>query len=224
MAVPSLSASFAAGALTVLTPCCLPVLPPLLSGSVGHRLRPPAIVAGSVLSFTLIGVATGYLGLLAPETLRAPAFLTIVAFGAVMADDDLHAVYSRYASRAAGWADGLAVPAAEGRPLVGGFLLGTLIGVLWLPCVGPILGAVLAYASTTGSVAESGLLLFVYGAGFGTPLVAVAYGGRVAGDRLRERLPGMERTRTVRRLAGYLLLASGLALLFELDKVLLSQL
>ena len=80
MAIPSPYATFAAGILTAFTPCCLPVLPPLLSGSVGHRLRPVAIVAGSVLSFTAIGVVTGYLGMLAPETLRAPAFVTVIVF------------------------------------------------------------------------------------------------------------------------------------------------
>jgi len=225
MAIPSPYATFAAGILTAFTPCCLPVLPPLLSGSVGHRLRPLAIVAGSVLSFTAIGVVTGYLGMLAPETLRAPAFVTVIVFGAVLADDDLHAAYAAYASRLSGRADGVAERAdSGGHPLAGGVILGCLLGVLWLPCVGPILGAVLAYASTTGGVAESGLLLFSYGAGFGVPLLGVAYGSKVAGSRLRGRLPGVEHTRTVRRLAGYALLASGVGLLFELDKVILSSL
>lgn len=223
MAVPTLSAALIAGALTVLTPCCLPVLPPLLSGSVGHRLRPVTIVAGSILSFTLIGIATGYLGLLAPDSLRAPAFLTIVVFGAVMADDDLHAIYSRYASRVSGIAAGLST-ARDGRhPLVGAFALGLGLGVLWLPCVGPILGAVLAYASTTNSVTQSGLLLGSYGVGFGLPLLGVAYGGKAAGGRLRDRIPGLESTRHVRRLAGYLLILSGVALLFDIDRVFLSM-
>jgi cytochrome c biogenesis protein CcdA len=222
MSVPTLSAALVAGVLTVLTPCCLPVLPPLLSGSVGHSLRPVTIVAGSIVSFTAIGIATGYLGLLAPDSLRAPAFLAIVAFGAVMADDDLHAAYSKHASRASGTVAGLSVGEPERHPVASAFAIGLGLGVLWLPCVGPVLGAVLAYASTTNSVTQSGLLLGTYGVGFGLPLLAVAYGSKLAGKRVRQAVPGLENTRSVRRLAGYVLVLSGVGLLFGLDRAFLS--
>jgi cytochrome c biogenesis protein CcdA len=223
MAAVSFLASFAAGAVTVFTPCCLPVLPPLLSGSVGHRLKPLAIVGGSVVSFTLVGLLTGYLGTLTSDSLRAPAFLVIIAFGAVMADDDLHEAYAATASKISGRVDGISVLSSAAHPLAAGFTLGLVIGILWLPCVGPVLGAVLAYAGTTGDVSQSGLLLFSYGAGFGLPMLGVAYGSKVAGGRVRDALPGVEQTETVRRLAGYLLLLSGVALLFQLDRVLLSN-
>ncbi|AUG47730.1 cytochrome C biogenesis protein CcdA [Haloarcula taiwanensis] len=224
MAAVSLLASFAAGAMTVLTPCCLPVLPPLLSGSVGHRLKPLAIVGGSVVSFTLVGLVTGYLGTLTSDSLRAPAFLVIIAFGAVMADDDLHEAYAATASKVSGRVDGLGILSSSAHPIAAGFALGLVIGILWLPCVGPVLGAVLAYAGTTGDISQSGLLLFSYGVGFGLPMLGVAYGSKVAGGQVREVLPGAERTESVRRLAGYLLLVSGVALLFQLDRVLLSTL
>jgi len=222
MAAVSLLASFAAGAMTVLTPCCLPVLPPLLSGSVGHRLKPLTIVAGSVVSFTLVGLLTGYLGTLTSDSLRAPAFLVIIAFGAVMADDDLHEAYAATASKISGRVDGIGFHSSTAHPLAAGFTLGLVIGILWLPCVGPVLGAVLAYAGTTGDIVQSGFLLFSYGVGFGLPMLGVAYGSKAAGGRVRRVLPGVEQTETVRRLAGYLLLLSGVALLFELDRVLLS--
>ncbi|MGB9952974.1 cytochrome c biogenesis CcdA family protein [Haloarcula marismortui] len=224
MAAVSLLASFAAGAMTVLTPCCLPVLPPLLSGSVGHRLKPLAIVGGSVVSFTLVGLVIGYLGTLTSDSLRAPAFLVIIAFGAVMADDDLHEAYAATASKVSGRVDGLGILSSSAHPIAAGFALGLVIGILWLPCVGPVLGAVLAYAGTTGDISQSGLLLFSYGVGFGLPMLGVAYGSKVAGGRVREVLPGAEQTESVRRLAGYLLLVSGVALLFQLDRVLLSTL
>lgn len=222
MAAVSLLASFAAGAMTVLTPCCLPVLPPLLSGSVGHRLKPLTIIAGSIVSFTLVGLLTGYLGTLTSDSLRAPAFLVIIAFGAVMADDDLHEAYAATASKISGRVDAIGFLSSTAHPLAAGFTLGLVIGILWLPCVGPVLGAVLAYAGTTGDISQSGLLLFSYGVGFGLPMLGVAYGSKVAGGRVRRALPGAEQTETVRRLAGYLLLLSGVALLFQLDRVLLS--
>lgn len=225
MELPTLSVVFLAGVATILTPCCLPLLPPLLSGSAGHRGRPVAIVSGSLLSFTALGVLVGTAGSFSPDALRLPAFLAIIAFGAVMFDDDLHRIYSTHTSRLVASASGrVAALDSRRRPVSSAFVLGTLLGVIWLPCVGPVLGAVLAYAATTGAAAESGLLLFVYGSGFAFPLLGVAYGGRLAGQSIAARLGVLGRRDVVRRTVGAVLLASGVALLFELDRVLLSAL
>ena len=225
MELPTLSVVFLAGVATILSPCCLPVLPPLLSGSVGHRLRPVAIVSGSLLSFSALGVLVGAIGAFSPETLRAPAFLAVIAFGAVMVDDDLHRIYSRHASRLSSVATQRASVLDETRrPLASAFSLGLLLGVIWLPCVGPVLGAVLAYAATTGGALDSGFFLFVYGLGFSVPLLGVAYGGKVAGRSVTERLSVLGRGDVVRRLVGVVLLLSGIALLFEVDRILLSAL
>ncbi|NGM70689.1 cytochrome c biogenesis protein CcdA [Natronolimnobius sp. AArcel1] len=225
MEVPTLTVVLLAGVATILTPCCLPLLPPLLSGSVGHRARPVAIVAGSLLSFTAIGVAVGSLGAISPETLRVPAFLTIIAFGAVMIDEDLHRTYSNYASKLAGVASQQAsVFDEQTHPLASAFSLGLLLGVIWLPCVGPVLGAVLAYGAVTGAALESGLLLFVYGIGFSLPLLAVAYGSKLGGRSIAARIGVLERPDILRRVVGVVLVASGLALLFELDRIMLSAL
>lgn len=223
MEVPTLTVVFLAGVATILTPCCLPLLPPLLSGSVGHRLRPVAIVSGSLLSFTALGVAVGAVGSISPETLRLPAFLAIVAFGAIMVDEDLYRHYSTYASRLSGSAAQRVAVFDEGkRPVTSAFFLGVLLGVIWLPCVGPVLGAVLVYAATTGAALESGFFLFVYGVGFSVPLLGVAYGGKVAGRPLADRLGVLGRDDVLRRAVGVVLLVSGVALLFEVDRIFLS--
>ncbi|AXR77447.1 cytochrome c biogenesis CcdA family protein [Natrarchaeobaculum sulfurireducens] len=225
MEIPTLSVVFLAGVATILTPCCLPLLPPLLSGSVGHRLRPVAIISGSLLSFTALGLLVGAAGAISPETLRTPAFLAIVAFGAVMIDEDLYRTYSTYASRLSGSAAQRAAVFDEGkRPLGSAFSLGVLLGVIWLPCVGPVLGAVLAYAATTGAALESGFFLFVYGLGFSMPLLGVAYGSKIAGRSIGDRLGALGRDDVLRRSMGVILLISGVALLFEVDRILLSAL
>ena len=225
MELPTVAGVFLGGVVTVFTPCCLPMIPPLLSGSVGHRLRPPAIVAGSVVSFTAVGVVVGALGALSPDVLRAPAFVVVIAFGAVMADDDLNDWFgektARLSSAGARTAD---VFDTGARPVASAFILGLLLGVVWLPCVGPVLGAVLAFAAVEGDVATSGFLLFVYGVGFGLPLLGVAYGGKYGGRRLLDGLGSLGREGVLRRFAGYVLVATGVAFLFELDRVLLSAL
>ncbi|CCQ37349.1 cytochrome c-type biogenesis protein CcdA [Natronomonas moolapensis 8.8.11] len=222
---PGVAAVLLAGVLTALTPCCLPMLPPLLAGSAGHRLRPIAIVAGSILSFTGLGVSTAAVGSVTPETFRLPFVLAIIAFGAVLADDDLHEAYTTATSR-------LTAPVTQfttaveraHHPLVGGFVLGLFLGIIWLPCVGPILGSVLAYVGASGDVTGSATLLFAYGVGFSGPLLVVAYGGRRAGETLTGYVTSLDRPSVVRRLSGYALVATGVALLFELDKVLLAAL
>ena len=97
--VAGLVAVFVAGTLTALTPCCLPMIPPLLAGSTGHRLRPVAIVSGSIASVTALGIITSLLSSVAPETLRGPFVLLIIAFGGFIADHDLHDAYTTAASR-----------------------------------------------------------------------------------------------------------------------------
>jgi len=220
LSAPSLVTVFVAGLFTVLTPCCLPMLPPLLAGGVGHRFRPLLVVAGSVVSFTALGVVTATVGGLTPGSLRLPFMVLVIAFGAVMADDDIHAVYSKHASRLAGRATEATTAVDEtNHPVAGPLVLGLLLGVVWLPCVGPILGAVLAYVGSTGDVVRSATLLFTYGVGFGLPLLGVAYGGKRVGTRLQDHVDRAGGPETVRRLAGYALVATGVAFLFELDKL-----
>ncbi|GAB6862979.1 cytochrome c biogenesis CcdA family protein [Haloplanus litoreus] len=217
---PSTVAVFLAGVLTILTPCCLPMIPVLVVGANGHRLRPVLIVAGSTLTFTVLGVVTGSVGSITPETIRAPFAVLMLAFGVVLADDDVNDLYSRHASRLAGRATGLTGRVDERRhPLANAFVVGLLLGVIWLPCVGPVLGGVLAYVGTTASVAGGAALLFTYGVGFSLPLLGVAYLGRSGGNRLLE----YGRGDGFRTATGYAFVLLGLAVLFDLDKLALAS-
>jgi cytochrome c biogenesis protein CcdA len=225
VSTPDAVAVFAAGVLTILTPCCLPMVPPLLAGGVGHRLKPLVIVSGSVVTFTALGVLTGTLGGVTPDSFRLPFTVLMIAFGAVMADDDLNRLYSRAASRVAGRATAVTTLLAEDEhPIASAFVLGLLLGVVWLPCVGPILGGVLAYVGTTGNVVASAWLLFVYGIGFSLPLLGVAYGGKRAGRTLVGAATDAGRPELLRHVAGYVLVATGVAMLFRIDKLVIGTL
>jgi len=215
---PSTVAVFLAGVLTILTPCCLPMIPVLVVGANGHRLRPVAIVAGSTLTFTALGTLTGSLGAVTPETIRAPFAVLMLGFGVVLADDDVNDLYTTYASRLAGRATTLTGRVDEDRhPLGNAFVVGLLLGVIWLPCVGPVLGGVLAYVGSTTTVAGGAALLFTYGVGFSIPLLGVAYTGRIGGRRLA---PSTEGLRTA---TGYAFVLLGLAVLFDVDKLALAS-
>ena len=217
---PSAVAVFLAGVLTILTPCCLPMIPVLVVGGNGHRFRPVAIVAGSTLTFTALGVLTGTVGSVTPETVRAPFALAMLAFGVVLADDDVNDLYAGYASRLAGRATALTNRVDERRhPLANAFAVGLLLGVIWLPCVGPVLGGVLAYVGTTAGVARGAALLVTYGTGFSIPLLGVAYAGSAGSSRLLDAVSGNTGREHARTATGYAFVLLGVAVLFDLDKL-----
>ncbi len=71
--------------VTILKPCCLPLVPVVFSGSGGHRLRPVAICAGLALSFTAMGVLVSAFGTIFAsytDSLRSVAILFIIGMGA----------------------------------------------------------------------------------------------------------------------------------------------
>ena len=75
------------------------------------------------------------------------------------------------------------------RPLglLGAYVVGLAFGFGWTPCIGPILGAILLYASQQETVAEGVLLLSSYSAGLGIPFIALRPGHQPLLPRLRPR-------------------------------------
>lgn len=220
MAEPSLVLAFLAGAVSVATPCILPVLPPLLASGVGSRLRPLAVVLGMALTFTLMGGAFSALGVLASplgELLRYIAVGFIILFGAVMVQDALHDLFVRGSSALSR----RFALSAGGESLGGALLLGMSLGVVWIPCVGPVLGSILSYVVLKGSILKGSVLLFTYSLGFGSAVLAIAYGSR----RYASRLEWVRRnSENIRRAAGWVIILTGLAILLGVDRKLMALL
>ncbi|MEE8168865.1 MAG: cytochrome c biogenesis CcdA family protein [Candidatus Hydrothermarchaeales archaeon] len=224
MIEPTLILAFLSGVLTVATPCIIPILPPMLAGSIGHRLRPLFIVLGSSVTFTLmgglfslIGIASGVSG----ETLRFLFIAAIIAFGAVMVDDEINEVYVRYSSKltnrlyhALHRRGNISV---DEHPLLSAFILGMALGIVWIPCVGPILGSVLAYATMQGNLAGGSLLLLAYAVGLGIPMLAIAYGGKYTSEKIEWT---KRNSYLIKRIAGWVLILTGVAMIFGIDKFL----
>ena len=230
MAEPTLFLAFLAGVLTVTTPCIIPILPPMLAGSIGHRLRPIFIVAGSAVTFTLMGGVFSALGIAAGgfsgPWLRALLISFIIGFGAVMVDDDINEVYVKYSSRMVNRVHRLfkrnqvmkeSQNAGEkGRGLLGAFGLGLSLGIVWIPCVGPILGSILAFAAIQENMIRGSVLLLVYSIGLGIPLLTIAYGGKRVSGQLEWTRKNSVR---IKKLAGWILILTGLAMLFGIDRL-----
>ncbi|MCG3114766.1 MAG: cytochrome c biogenesis protein CcdA [Candidatus Manganitrophus sp. SA1] len=184
----SLFIAFSAGFLSFVSPCVLPVVPSYISYITGlsleeltspegrARAREVAIknslmfIGGFSTIFILLGASATLIGrffLMYQSAIRQIGGLLIVFFGLyimglikpslLMRDARFH-----FQNKPAGY--------------LGSYLVGIAFGAGWTPCVGPILGSILLYASASGSVATGIMLLTVYSFGLGLPLFLSSIG------------------------------------------------
>src|SRR5271168_2973982 len=175
-----------AGMLTIVAPCTLPVLPILLGASIGQRAgaRPAFIAAGFVMSFAFVALALNAVATALhfdPDALRKAGLTLLLIFGALMIRPT---AFERVTARLAD--AGLALQgAATAQTNLGGFVLGTTLGLIWTPCSGPVLGSILTAIATSPDHAHGALLLVTYTVGAALPMLGVAYGGQKILARLR---------------------------------------
>jgi len=174
-----LAMAFGAGLASVASPCVLPVVPLLVTGTADdHRARPALVVAGLAASFVVMGVLTSLFGAAIgpalPALERAVAIL-MIAFGLLLLlDVNLF--------KGLTWLQRFG-PAVGGR--WSGLVLGLSLGLVWIPCVGPMLSSVLAMVAARGTLLSGVGLLLVYSAGFAVPMLAVGYGSQALRQRVR---------------------------------------
>jgi len=212
-----------AGVLTIAAPCTLPVLPILLGASVGQttKARPAFIALGFVISFAFVALALNAVARafdFDPDTLRTAGLVLLVIFGALMI---WPALFERLATR-------LGSPQfAPSHRIVGaqtnfsGFVLGTTLGLIWTPCAGPVLGAILTAIATSADHIRGAALLLTYTLGAALPMLAVAYGGQAVTRRLRALAPYTHR---LQQAFGVVVIAFALSAFLQYDAVALAWL
>ena len=217
---------FLAGIVTIMKPCCLPLVPVIFSGSGGHRMRPLAIVSGLTVSFTTMGVLVSAFGATFgayTDYLRNIAILFIISMGVVLFDEDVNMEFMKLSGsitqglRGIGIFNKFSSTMPEGS-LIGGFFLGMSLGVLWIPCVGPILGAVLALVASVGNLSYGAWMLFVYSVGMSLPMLSIAYYGKKVTNRYKWFSRNGE---LLKKLSGLVLILVGVMLLFGIDKLMI---
>jgi cytochrome c biogenesis protein CcdA/thiol-disulfide isomerase/thioredoxin len=214
--------SVAAGFLTVLSPCILPILPALLGASVASPLRhrPFWIVLGLALSFTLFGTMFALFGSflgLSNELLRRIALLILFFLGLSLIWPRL---WERLGSRLGDLGQRLAGPSA-GTGRTGALLVGASLGLVWAPCAGPVLGIVITLAAVQKSLGQTLLLMGGYALGAAAPMLLIGYGGQKAfGSFRRLRAWGP----AAHRALGVLTIASVVAFSLNLETLLLARL
>lgn len=172
--------AFLAGIVTVLSPCILPILPIVLASSLtGGKRRPIGIVTGFIASFTFFTLllsaivkATG----IGSETLRYSAIVLIGLFGISLLVPATQVLIEKLFSRLSS-----IVPVSKNTQdtgFFGGIVVGLSLGLLWTPCVGPILASVITLALTGSTNANAFFITLAYSIGTGLPMLAITYGGR----------------------------------------------
>src|SRR5258705_9582946 len=172
-----------AGVVTIAAPCTLPMLPILLGASVGQtsKARPVMIALGFVLSFSIVALALSAITRafdFDPNLLRSAAAILLVGFGLLMI---WPAPFEWLSSRLGGFSGA----AMSRQGVLGGFVLGTTLGLVWTPCAGPVLGSILTVVATSKDTAWASTLLVVYAIGAALPMLLIAYGGHAVTTRVR---------------------------------------
>ena len=177
-----------AGVVTVAAPCTLPVLPILLGASVGRtgKARPAMIALGFVMSFSMAALLLSAVTRIFdfdPNSLRTGAAILLLGFGLLMI---WPAPFEWLSIRTGGFASRMSAGnAMPSRGIIGGFVLGTTLGLVWTPCAGPVLGSILTVVATSKDTAWASLLLVVYAIGAAIPMLFIAYGGQAVTTRIR---------------------------------------
>ena len=175
--------AFGAGILSFISPCCLPLIPAYVSYITGASIKDlgekkiPSktimlhsflFVLGFSAIFILMGATSTILGRILVSHLtmmRKIAGIIIIVFGLHYAEFlrlDFLYTEKRFEFHRAG--------------LVGSLLVGITFAAGWSPCIGPILGSILAYSATYETMREGMLLLSFYSAGFALPFLLVSWG------------------------------------------------
>ena len=202
-----LGIGFLAGAITALSPCVLPVLPIVLAGGAsGGRRRPYAIIAGIVASFTFFTLLAAWLLDLAglpQDFLRNLAIAMLFVVAATLIVPPFGHLLERplYALTRRRFGDG-----------GGGLLLGLSLGLVFVPCAGPVLAAISVLAAERQIGGEAVLLTLSYAAGAAVPMLAIALGGRRIAAPLRSR------SAILRPAAGGMIALAALGIAFGVDQ------
>ncbi len=217
----ALPAIFLAGVISFFSPCVLPLVPAYISyitgesvtdpqngQSIAARLPAVALSLFFVMGFSVVFVVLGASASLLGQTMLNYRYETniiggtiIIVFGLFMTGliklPQMHRDTRFHVT-------------LDGGGPVSAFVLGLAFGFGWTPCIGPVLGAILAASAVTATLNQGIALLSVYALGLSLPFLAAA----LFADKFLARLKAMRRMgRTLHIVAGVILIVTGIAMI-----------
>ncbi|KIC50042.1 cytochrome c biogenesis CcdA family protein [Tateyamaria sp. ANG-S1] len=212
--------AYAAGLLTLINPCVLPVLPIVLVSALNaNRMGPVALAAGMSVSFVTFGVLVTAFGSavgLTQDLLAQIGAVMMIGFGLVLV---VPAFAQRFELATAGMARGAdaRMNTLDHSGLRGQFMGGLLLGAVWSPCIGPTLGGAIALASQGESLGYVTAIMSFFALGVSTLILALGLGAREAIRARAQSLRGLaERSKPI---LGVTFMAVGLMLLLGVHHI-----
>ena len=165
--------AFLAGVLSTLSPCVLPLIPIIIGAAANqHRFGPFALAGGVAVSFAVFGTGLASIGSsigLAQDGFRLFAAVVMGIIGIVLISNRLQERFAVAMSGVSGAGNSL-LSKVTIDGLLGQFLIGILLGLVWTPCVGPTLGAAITLASQGRDLGKIVFVMAIFGLGAGLPL------------------------------------------------------
>jgi cytochrome c-type biogenesis protein len=215
----TLALAFAAGLLSILSPCVLPLVPIVLGTAiVAHPLGAVALAAGLSLSFTVLGLLLALVGFglgIDAGMFRLAAAVIMIGLGVVLLVPSWQARLAAAGGPISDFADRRFGGAASSG-LGGQFAIGLLLGAVWSPCVGPTLGAASLLASQGHDLLRVALTMAVFGIGAALPLILLGLLSRATLMGVRSRL--MSAGKLGKGLLGAAFIVIGVAIVSGSDK------
>ena len=207
--------AFIGGIITVLSPCILPLLPIILSSTAGQgKKRPLGIVTGFILSFTFFTLFLSSLVQLTgipANSLRNISIVILIVFGLSLLIPQVQAEIEKlftYFSRF--------TPNNQNKTgFGGGLVVGASLGLLWTPCVGPILASVISLAISGEVTGSAFIITLAYSLGTAIPMFGIIMGGRTA----LQKVPWLvKNSGKIQKAFGVLMILTAIGIYFNVDR------
>jgi cytochrome c biogenesis protein CcdA/thiol-disulfide isomerase/thioredoxin len=192
----------------IISPCILPILPLMLAGSLeGSKKRPIGIICGFMFTFAIFTFFSRKLVQLSgldSEVIRQLAFFLLIMIAITMLSSTLTEKFGYLTRKLASVGTQSSLNDSQSG-FCGGLLFGGLIALIWTPCAGPILAAVIVQTVIQKTTIASFLILLFFALGAGIPMLLIATFGR----KLMAKFGFLkQQSGTLRKVLGAIILAS----------------
>jgi cytochrome c biogenesis protein CcdA/thiol-disulfide isomerase/thioredoxin len=210
--------AFLAGIVTILSPCILPILPIILSSGFGTvqtgKGRPLGVITGFILSFTFftlfLSTIVGAIGIPA-DYLRLFSVAVIALFGVSMLIPKFQIFLEILFSKLSQF-----LPQSQNSTgFGGGIIIGLSLGLLWTPCVGPILASVISLAITGAVTLDAFFITLAYSLGTAIPMFFIMIAGQTA---LRRAPWLLNNASKIQQGFGILMILTAIAIFLNFDR------
>ncbi|KKP67138.1 MAG: hypothetical protein UR68_C0013G0008 [Candidatus Roizmanbacteria bacterium GW2011_GWA2_35_19] len=210
--------AFFAGLITILSPCILPILPIILSSTIGGKStgksRPIGVVIGFILSFTFFTLFLSTIvkvSGISSDILRTISVFVIAGMGISLLIPRFQLVIEGLFSKLS-----RLLPRGSAKPGFGpGLLIGLSLGLLWTPCVGPILASVISLAISGTVTLDAFIITLAYSLGTAIPMFLIILGGQT----LLQKVPWLlANTSNIQKAFGFVMIITAIGIHFNIDR------